>query len=175
MTKLNLGCGSNVIDGWLNFDLELDIRHKLPFDANSVDCIFAEHVIEHVTHQEAFNFIENCYDILRPGGKIRICVPSVNLIYSEYTDRYGQFVSLFTQQEPTAKNAVKAILFQHGHQSAWNEQLLDVLMKSIGFTTYPVGPEICHFDEFAGCDGHHNKISSEFNNIETIAIEGIKL
>jgi SAM-dependent methyltransferase len=175
MKKLNFGCGSNVLDGWENYDNNLDIRYKLPFDDDSIDCIFAEHVIEHVTPHEAYNFIENCHTILKMGGILRVCVPSVNSIYANYTNRYGQFVSYFTKKEPTLGNAVKAIIFQHGHQSVWNEPLLDVMLKSVGFNTFIMKPEKYYFREFEGCDGHQKAISSEFNNIETISIDCIKI
>jgi predicted SAM-dependent methyltransferase len=52
--KLHLGCGRRMIDGFINIDtipgcdLRLDLdRERLPFDDNSVDCIYAFHFLEH--------------------------------------------------------------------------------------------------------------------------------
>jgi len=40
MRKLNLGCGGNILDGWENHDMDLDITKPLPYDGNSIDFIF---------------------------------------------------------------------------------------------------------------------------------------
>src|ERR1700680_4956551 len=53
--KLNIGCGANIAPGWVNIDLGgqpgvfcWDCRRGMPFDDESVDLIFAEHVFEHL-------------------------------------------------------------------------------------------------------------------------------
>jgi len=56
--KLNIGCGTVKFPGWINIDIEtnadlvLDIRRGLPFDNNSVDFIYCEHFIEHISYKE---------------------------------------------------------------------------------------------------------------------------
>src|SRR5215831_11145736 len=52
--RLNLGCGTNVKQGWVNVDLfnpqadlQLDLRELWPFADNSVCHIYSEHVFEH--------------------------------------------------------------------------------------------------------------------------------
>ena len=60
MIKLHLGCGRNLLDGWINTDFNiakfrgsdfLDVTEKFPYDDNSVDYIFSEHMIEHISYQ----------------------------------------------------------------------------------------------------------------------------
>ncbi len=54
--KLHLGCGQNIIPGWMNIDLEPgpggvrhDLRKRLPFGDGSARFIFNEHFLEHIT------------------------------------------------------------------------------------------------------------------------------
>jgi hypothetical protein len=62
--KLNVGCGTDYKKGWINIDnnsddniekldLNFDLRNPLPFEDNSVDFIFNEHFIEHLTVEES--------------------------------------------------------------------------------------------------------------------------
>ena len=73
--KIHLGCGTNYIDGWVNVDLDsvladvhLDLRNPLPYADTSVDFIFNEHFIEHITRDEALGFLKECRRVLKPGG-----------------------------------------------------------------------------------------------------------
>jgi ubiquinone/menaquinone biosynthesis C-methylase UbiE len=81
-TLLNLGCGFNKIDNFVNVDAfdncEPDVKHDLnsfpyPWGDNSVDGIEMWHVLEHIPNWwEAF---EECARILKPGGYLHIRVP----------------------------------------------------------------------------------------------------
>lgn len=58
--RLHLGAGKNPMDGWVNldqralpgidvvFDLDKCATERLPFDDNTVEVIFGNHVIEHI-------------------------------------------------------------------------------------------------------------------------------
>ncbi len=56
-SKLHVGCGNNRLPGWLNYDKGVDIRRPLPFPDDSMDFVFAEHVVEHITAREAWRFL----------------------------------------------------------------------------------------------------------------------
>ncbi len=62
--RLNVGCGSNVKEGWLNIDLfggcdlHLDLRRDLPFRTGSASIVYTEHFFEHLEYpHEAMNFL----------------------------------------------------------------------------------------------------------------------
>ena len=72
MIKLNLGCGSKKLPGFVNVDsqpmedpdvvVRLDVD-RWPWDDNSVEAVEASHVIEHI----AANFIEHIAAVKCPS------------------------------------------------------------------------------------------------------------
>jgi SAM-dependent methyltransferase len=84
--KLNLGCGQNRLDGFLNTDrepaVEPDVVMDLedfpwPFDTDSVDEVVANHVLEHVgaTPELFIGVMQELYRVCRGGAVVRIAVP----------------------------------------------------------------------------------------------------
>jgi len=78
--KLNLGCGSSLMDGWINVDRhEPGAEHydvmALPY--TDVDEILAKHILEHFAWEDAFHALTHWRSILKPGGKITIVVPDI--------------------------------------------------------------------------------------------------
>jgi SAM-dependent methyltransferase len=88
ITKLQIGAGTNPLEGWLNSDLEpisddiifIDAREEIPFENQVIDYIFSEHMIEHMNYKDGLFMLRECYRIMRPGGKIRIATPDVEKI-----------------------------------------------------------------------------------------------
>lgn len=79
MKKIQFGSGKNIIPGWDNTDLPLtDIRQPLIYENNSVDFIFHEHVIEHLDEVDGYNFMKECFRILKHGSVMRISCPSID-------------------------------------------------------------------------------------------------
>lgn len=93
--KLNVGCGTDYKDGWINIDnnsdeniekldLNWDLRNPLPFPENSVDFIFNEHFIEHLTVEEGQKAIKDLMRVLKPGGVLRIATPDLEVTVDKY-------------------------------------------------------------------------------------------
>jgi len=82
MKIINLGCGNNPMEGCINIDVfpyptvdkVMDLsKYQWDFANESIDGIYASHVIEHLKDQEMF--IKECYRILKPGGFLRLNLP----------------------------------------------------------------------------------------------------
>jgi len=85
MKKLHFGCGQNILSGWDNLDLPgCDTRKPLTYSNNSIDFIFTEHMIEHLDEIDGFNFMSECFRILKPGGVLRISCPSIDGVIDVY-------------------------------------------------------------------------------------------
>jgi SAM-dependent methyltransferase len=80
--KLNIGCGTEILPGYVNLDINkgpgIDVSHDLnkfpyPFPANHFDEIRAYSIIEHVA--DVIKTMAELHRILKPGGKLDIIVP----------------------------------------------------------------------------------------------------
>jgi SAM-dependent methyltransferase len=88
LRKLNLGCGFDKRDGWLNVDnfdaCAPDVRQDIEsfpwcLPTGSFDHILMKHVLEHVGQdfQTFKRVMQELYRIAAPGGRIEIHVPHV--------------------------------------------------------------------------------------------------
>ena len=80
--KLNLGCNDLKLDGFINIDIDPRVKPDmlanclhLPFEDDSVDEIYAGHLLEHTTPEE--EALKEWHRVLKKGGKITITVPDV--------------------------------------------------------------------------------------------------
>lgn len=78
--KLNLGCCDAHIPGFVNVDRcepadqIADLRHRWPWNDNSVDEVRAHDIIEHLPN--AIFTMNELWRVLRPGGRAEIVVPT---------------------------------------------------------------------------------------------------
>jgi hypothetical protein len=82
--KLNLGCGNQILDGWVNVDkfgqpdqiLDLE-TFPWPWDDNSADEILLSHVLEHLGQRPDIfiAIMRELYRVCRDGATLHIRVP----------------------------------------------------------------------------------------------------
>lgn len=87
MLKLNLGCGNNYLEDYVNIDLNNEVRcdkvvdfekEDLPFEDDSVDEIVAEMIVEHIWNID--HFFNECWRVLKPGCKMLITTPTAGTV-----------------------------------------------------------------------------------------------
>lgn len=82
-TKLHIGCGRNILPGWINLDITPhdgvdivdDARKLLKVQDQSCDRIYACHILEHVGRHEVDEVLRVWHAKLKPGGILRLSVP----------------------------------------------------------------------------------------------------
>jgi SAM-dependent methyltransferase len=83
--RLHLGCGNDVLAGWVNHDLValpgVDVVHDLevfpwPFEDDRFSRVRLYHVLEHLS--EPIRAIEELHRITRAGGTVEVRVPYWN-------------------------------------------------------------------------------------------------
>lgn len=90
--KLHLGCGTVIAPGWLNcdvrelsgLDLRADLRKGLPFDARSLDCIVAIHVLQDLAYKEIYPTLLELRRVLKRGGVLRLALPDLDKAMRAY-------------------------------------------------------------------------------------------
>ena len=108
--KLNIGCGTSGIPGWVNIDnsptillsrlpfgrrifrtpdwpsdvRRADVRKRIPFSDSSVSYIYSSHTFEHFTYEESLAVAKECFRVLKSGGILRIVVPDLAKIVRDY-------------------------------------------------------------------------------------------
>jgi hypothetical protein len=170
--RVNLGYGTNRLPGWDNHDADVDISKSLPWPDNHADFILAEHVVEHVSLRDAVAFFKECWRVLKPTGVLRITVPSVERIMRYGDQDYFKFTTKFQKNGATVRGAMGGILYEHGHQMAYTETLLESLVYYAGFKTTLCRPGSSEHAELRGVEGHGKVIGQKFNDIESICCEG---
>ena len=101
MKKLHLGCGTKHLKDYINIDIRYlpgvdevnNIRFLRNYKDNSVDEIYACHVLEHFGRWEYKDVLKRWFEILKPGGQLRLAIPNFNSICLYYT-KTGDLKSL---------------------------------------------------------------------------------
>jgi predicted SAM-dependent methyltransferase len=140
-SRLHLGCGTNVIPGWTNVDLggggfeveKWDLTKPLPIGSDSVDFIFNEHFIEHITREEALSLLLECNRVIKKGGVHRISTPNLEKLVNEYQNRRTTEWSNVNWIPGTPCQLMNEGMRSWGHQFVYDVAEFHALMNSAGF------------------------------------------
>ena len=191
--KLHLGCGCNVLAGWLNTDLvprspqvaRVDLTKRLPFGDACFDYLFSEHVIEHLSYGEALTMLCECHRVLRPGGRMRISTPDlafvVGLYAAEKSDLQLRYIDWATANF-ICRAPVRADTFvinnfvrNWGHLFIYDEKVLRVSLHMAGFR----GVEKCALNDSSDenlCNlENERRLPPGFLRLETFTLEASKV
>jgi len=137
VTRLNLGCGSDIRKGWVNIDSHdgegVDIAcdvSALPYADNSIGKIYASDVLEHIMYAQVPKTLAEWCRVLGRKGTLTIKVPSLSTIathYVRHTIDTKEFVRLVYGGQEGGEIA-------NAHKSGFDPQYLSLLLKKAGFT-----------------------------------------
>lgn len=189
--KLQLGAGTNILEGWLNSDIYpsargvvyIDAKRVFPFKSGTFDYVFSEHQIEHLTYNEGRSMVRECYRVMKPGGKIRIATPNLETFVALYTpknndiqQRYIRWVvDKFLSQIGIYRAAfvINNAFFNCGHQFIYDRETLQSILEDVGFIEmlYYL-PGESNTPVFQGIESHGKSVGSEeMNRFETMVLE----
>ena len=147
---VNVGCGLSSSSEFINVDvLPLpnihyinEIEDLAMFPDNSVDLIYASHVIEHIPRERLVKTLKEWRRALKRGGILRFSVPSFDQLIKIYHGN-GDDVSVVQNQVLGQKPPYD------NHYTLWNMKSAEKLLQESGFGEIRVwSPETVDHHDF---------------------------
>jgi predicted SAM-dependent methyltransferase len=141
---LDVGASSAHLPGWISLDIApdekgifLDASKPWPLPDGCARAVRTEHMIEHMTWEQAGACIREIYRVLEPGGLCRICTPDLEGIARAYLAREPRTLEVHREHgyfAPTWSHLPNNYLRMWGHQYVFDLDALRELLESPGFT-----------------------------------------
>jgi SAM-dependent methyltransferase len=149
-TGLQIGASSHQFDGWLVTDIDPDLKHvyldatkRFPFANGTFNCIVAEHMIEHISYEDALRMLQECYRVLKGDGVIRITTPNLEfthqLMHFPLTPALKRYVAYSNRRFGgadyinSATHVVNRLHHGWGHQFLYDRDTLAASLRQAGF------------------------------------------
>lgn len=161
--RLHLGCGQVRLDGWIGIDIypyrngpqvALDLRRGIPCADETVDLIFSEDFIEHLTLKDGIHLASECYRVLKPGGVMRIRTPDLRRLVLEYLHRSERAFRWYNDRFDCATfgEMLNLGMREWGHQFVYDEETLARFLTHIGFAVKEQSFNTSDVQELRGID-----------------------
>lgn len=146
--KLNLGCGSHKLDGYVGCDIishpEVDVVcsvDALPFDDSSIEEVLCEHLIEHLTFEQFNRAVIEWRRVLKPGGVLVLECPDLLGLCKQFVEsnefgRYQSYKGFWSIQNHIyghQRGWSDEEKMSQVHKSGYTEEHLNVVLSGIGF------------------------------------------
>ena len=144
MRKLDLGtthrnyhCHGFTLVGIKNSDVDWDLNNfPYPWKSNSVDLIHTSHTIEHLSKENGYRMIQECYRMLKPGGKFTLCCPDMD----QYIDRllrndWSDVEDYVVRTLDTLVGELDHEEWHMNHRYLFNKDTIELWLRKVGFSS----------------------------------------
>lgn len=150
--KLNVGCGIDYREGFINIDgsdtlskvdkvIDISTESLLSyFNEGEVEYILANDIIEHHFHWQAIGIMEEFYALLKQTGQVEIQVPDAEWIIKSWRlSTESKLLYLFGRQDipqgdPEMDQSRKKFPQYFCHKYGWTMKLMKKELSNIGFS-----------------------------------------
>lgn len=131
---VNLGCGINTSREFINVDTRsfphthhIHEVEELPmFEDNSVDLLYASHLLEHVDRPKLKKVLKEWKRVLKEGGILRLGVPD-----------FDGLIEVYKRSKMDVEVIVNQLMGQGApyddHHSIWNYAYAEKILREVGF------------------------------------------
>jgi predicted SAM-dependent methyltransferase len=150
VSGLHLGCGPHLLPGWLNSDVHalrrdvvaVDATKRFPFANDVFNYVFTEHMIEHLSFDQARNVLAESFRVLKPGGRIRVSTPDlaflISLTESHLTKEKAAYIEWSCKQYLNSPLVNAAVVINNfvrnwGHQFIFDKETMAWALEEAGF------------------------------------------
>ena len=138
--KINLGCASRLIDGYLNIDTDSleEIQARYPnktissslqflqtnfFELNLIDSsveeIRADSLIEHLSFKEEQKFFSKCSQLLKPGGLLYIETPDFEWTVKTWLEAQDDWKDFYRDDTEAIESSHWFGTYSYGFENRW--------------------------------------------------------
>ena len=189
---LQIGAQGSPISGWLNADIEprtadtiyMDATEHFPFKSDTLDFIFTEHMVEHITFDQGAFMLKECFRTMKTGGIIRISTPDLDKTIQRLKDPSEddrQYIVFYTDKfygksyPKLGALQVNKLFYGFHHRFIHNYDSLKYLLEQSGFKDI----KLCEVgsSEHASLnilEQHGKELGEKFNKLESFVVEATK-
>lgn len=132
---LNLGCALNSGSEFTNIDVEpypnihhiRNITDLSNFASESVDMVYASHVVEHIPREELKSTLLEWKRVLKTGGTFRFAVPDFDALTDIFI-KSGRNINLVRDQVMGQNPPY------HNHYTLWNFEFAKKILEDLGYS-----------------------------------------
>lgn len=190
--KLHIGCGSHLLEDWLNSDktpisanvMYLNATRAFPFPDATFAYVYTEHMIGDLSFQQADMMLRECFRTLAPGGKIRIVTPDIAFLIAMYeerqpSERQQRYMEYFRAETNSLRSGgiflINDFSKLNGLGFVYDEPILREAMQTAGFS-HIVRRDLNQSDNAALRNlENEGRMPDGFLRLESLILEGMKI
>jgi predicted SAM-dependent methyltransferase len=175
--KLNLGCGDKKMVNFINVDIRENVKPDIvddvskleKFNVNSIDLIYACHILEHFGRHEYKKVLSRWFNLLKEGGTLRLAVPNFESVCNLYikNKKLSELIGLLYGGQTYPQNF---------HYYIWDFESLKKDLEEVGFKIVKLydwrNTEHSHIDDYSQSYLPH--MDKDNGTLMSLNVEAIK-
>lgn len=188
--RLHLGADPIILPGWINSDISplhsdiitIDATEPLPFPENSLEAVFCEHLIEHLSFTAGQTMIAEVFRVLRPGGIFQLSTPDLQRLCEflvndrdEVREKYVQVINSTFGEHPYSRDptfTLNSPFCDHDHRFLYAHAVLQRAFETAGFNSLSrTMPLVSEHELLTGLEHHGRLLGDErLNSFECMVL-----
>jgi SAM-dependent methyltransferase len=175
--RLNWGCGSNPVAGWINSDrkvgvgieLSCDIRDGLPLENDSIDYIVSIHALPEVPYPNLVPVLRELRRVLKPNGVLRLSLPDLDKGIQAYLRQEWDYFLIPDDEVKSLGGKLIVQLLWYGYsRTLFTYDFIEELLVKAGFRYVSQ----CRYQETRS--PHADIVELDNRERESLFVESIK-